>query len=167
MGLTKQEVQRRLHQLTPARQQEFHEKQHKFMADTVVEIDVHKQMPLYRQFSLMHTNEVALDVTFEYWHFIFRGGNDTYKIIDVVTFLRAADPRTYREWINTFPYNNEQMLAAEPVTDWKAFRDYNVYLSGVVNPLIEKETERLLDSLLRQQSLEVTGQSKSIPLHKR
>lgn len=163
--MNQQEFQQRLHKLSPElrtrllnEQQELHNKE-LFVGK------IPEQMPRYRQFVMMHVSEASMDISIKYWDFMFRGNNDAYCMTDIITFLSAAQLRTFREWLNTIPYTPEKAPMA--VSEWVEFKTAVAEMEAVVNPIVEKNFNTLFDKMMRIQHLDVSGQSNSIPFHKR
>ena len=123
------------------------------------------QMPRYRQFVMMHETEAALGISFSYWEHLAFGHNSTYFLHDVLTILRASERRTFKDWLTTFPYVGEDKNKSIP--EWREYRQCVDAMNAEVNPIVEEYTITLLAKLLRTQYLDISGQSNSIPLHKK
>lgn len=165
--MNQQELQQRLQQLAPKYQKKFQEEQRDFFDTEPYKGPMHNMMLKFRQFTFMHVSEASLNISYEYWKQCFHGNNDVYNLNDITVFISACQRRTLREWLFTFPYTAEQIKGDVAIKEWDEYRRFVIDVENFINPLIDKFTSDLLDKLLRMQSLDVSGQSKSIPFHKR
>lgn len=163
--MNQQEFQRKLQQLSPDYQERLLKEQREAHNTTLFAGTIPEQMPRYRQFVMMHVSEASMDISIKYWDFMFRGNNDAYCMTDIITFLSAAQLRTFREWLNTIPYIPEKAPTA--VSEWVEFKTAVADMEAEVNPIIEKNFNTLFEKMMRIQHLDVSGQSNSIPFHKR
>ena len=160
--VTQQQLQQKIQSLTPANKQRFMTEQKAFFDATKYEGELSEQLPRYRQFAMMHESEASLGISFDYWeHMGFGVKNDNYFIQDVLTFLRASEKRTFKEWITTFPAPDADKN--KYIAEWREYRQFVDASNAAINPIVEQFILGLLDKLLRIQHLDLSGQSKSIP----
>jgi len=163
--MTQNELQVKMQRLTPDYQEKFKEQHNKWMNDTEVSVPSYEKFNLYRQFAMMHESEARLNVAYKYWKHLFHNTVDVWYVQDIATLLAAMQFRTLKEWLNTVPYD-PTTISTKSIEDWTDFKACVQSLEDIVNPMINKFTEDLLKKLMTQQHLALSGQTKSIPLHK-
>jgi len=155
------EYTRRLKLLKPQYQDRLQKEHQELLATEIFTGTIPVNMPMYRQFAFMHTNELSLNVSLKYWKQMFHGALTSYSLTDIITFLSAAEPRTFREWLNTIPYTSDKVNSA--VDEWIAFKEATKTMIEESNPIIEKHFNAVYEKLSRIQHLDLTGQTNSIP----
>lgn len=163
--MTEEVMQSKLRILSPANQQRLMKEQQNQLSKELFSGEMHTDMPKYRQFVFVHVSESVMNISLNYWKYMFHGGNFTYTLADIVTFVTAAAPRTFREWLNYVPYVSGEIDKA--ITDWVAFKGFVLVLEEAVNPLIDDIFNKLYQKIMSVQHLDTSGQSKSIPMSHR
>lgn len=161
--MTVEQWKQRMSNLSPENQTKLSVEQQKYTDATTYPEALSDKMLLYRQFVLTHANEMQLGIDIGYWERLLRGDIKEYTLTDITTLLTACQGRTLREWINWHPYAPADMGFA-PANDWVAFRKWVAEAEEVMNPVIETKFNALYQKYMTMKHLDVTGQSKSIPL---
>lgn len=162
--MNNQEYQAKIQKLSPANQERLAKEQQEFLNATPFTGGIPEQMPRYRQFVMMHVNEISLNISPAFWDSMFRGANTTYTLSDIVTFITAAQPRTFREWLNTIVYTPERMQ--EAIVDWVNFRAELATMSEEANVPIDKNFNVVYQKVSASQHLVTSGQAHALPGHK-
>lgn len=155
--------QQKFQKLHPEYQGKFQVAQKEFFDNTIAVFTPTPDLPRYRQIGMCQTTEQKLGIDYDYWMYLYCGDIKQYRYNDLVTLLKVWESITLKDWLQVMPYPKE--LANQMITDWSEFRKWMEVVTQEINPVIDKQTNDLLDKLLRTQHLDVSGQSKSIPLN--
>lgn len=159
--MTTEQWEARMSNLTKENQVRISKEQQDYLDDTQYPGDIPDMMPVYRQFTFMHENEVSLNISAKYWLYMFGGPNTTFTLSDISCFLSVAKRRTFREWLNYKPYPAEDNKSA--LVDWVTFCNQRDTMEAVLNPLVETKFNALYQTIMTGRHLVGTGQSKSLP----
>jgi hypothetical protein len=160
--MTQQELARKVNQLKPEYQVRFNKEQSEYFEATKVALPETAEMGKYRMFAMIHLNEISDNISLKYWQYLLQAviPFTDYSITDVVTLSASIEKRTFFDWMRTFPSPDSDTALKE----WMTLRNYFHTITELVNPVIEDFTVKLLDKLLRTQHLDISGQSRSIPV---
>lgn len=109
----------------------------------------------YRQFALMHESPALLNVDVAYFGNVMLSGVKEFTLNFIVTFLRASERRTLKDWLSTYGAGDIQ---TKP-TEYMRFAQFTEDISQMVNPIIDEKSMDICNELLKRQTQDIQGKN--------